>query len=98
MSAATAHDQPSDNTHPDTTPAVSPSPSALVAARINRRSRERSMEALRRLLSTVVDADTWDEGVYFTRPPGDWVMLTRDSWADMKAAVEAVDAYRPWEP
>lgn len=77
--------------------AADTAPSAILAARVNRRSRARSAEALRRLIGTVIDAETWDENVYFTRPPGDWVLLTRDSWADMKAAVEAVDAYRPWE-
>lgn len=57
----------------------------------------RNVVALRRLVDRVVAADTWDEMVYNNRPDGDWILLTRDSWAGIKDAVDLVDGWRPWE-
>lgn len=52
--------------------------------------------ALRQLIDRIVTAETWDESVYRTRPDGDWILLSRESWDEITAAVDAADSWRPW--
>jgi hypothetical protein len=64
-------------------------------AEVDRLSRRNA--ALEHLVALVVAADTWDEAVYRCRPGDDWILVHRESWGRIRAAVDAVDAWRPWE-
>jgi hypothetical protein len=57
----------------------------------------RQNAVLRHLVDLVVSADTWDESVYRCRPADDWLLVHRSSWAAIRAAVDRVDSWRPWE-
>jgi hypothetical protein len=79
-------------------PAPGPAPHVVVTiGNLPEKRAAGNTAALRRLVSRVVEADMWDESVYSTRPDGDWILLSRESWEEIKAAVDAVDGWRPWE-
>ena len=66
-------------------------------------STERELASLRRelvrlqtLAGEVVAAETWDPEVYGSAPQGGWLLIDRDSWARLMAAVDELDAWRPW--
>ena len=66
-------------------------------------STERELTSLRRelarlqtLAGEVVAAETWDPEVYGSAPRGGWLLIDRDSWARLMAAVDELDAWRPW--
>jgi hypothetical protein len=67
------------------------------------RSLEREVAGLRRelahlqaLAGEVLAAETWDHEVYGRIPRAGWLLIDRDSWARMMAAVDELDAWRPW--
>lgn len=57
----------------------------------------RQEATLRRLVATIVDADTWDESIYNCRPDDDWILVHRDSWTALQQAADEIDAWRPWQ-
>ena len=51
---------------------------------------------LRTLAQELVAAETWDHEVYGRIPGPGWLLIDRDSWARVMAAVDGVDSWRPW--
>lgn len=59
-------------------------------------SLRRELARLQALAGEVVAAETWDPEVYGSVPGPGWLLIDRDSWARLMAAVDEVDAWRPW--
>jgi hypothetical protein len=79
------------------------STSTSTESRSTQAALEREIVSLRRELAQlqavareVVAAETWDHEVYGRIPGAGWLLIDRDSWARVMAAVDDVDAWRPW--
>jgi hypothetical protein len=68
-----------------------------VSRRLAENTSARQARVIRLITEQVISAETWDESVYENRPDGDWVLVSRESWNRIKSAVDAADAWRPWE-
>jgi hypothetical protein len=56
----------------------------------------RELARLHALAGEVVAAETWDQEVYGRILGPGWLLIDRDSWACMMAAVDELDTWRPW--
>jgi hypothetical protein len=59
-------------------------------------SLRRELARLQAVAGEVVAAETWDPEVYGRIPGPGWLLIDRDSWTRLMAAVDEVDAWRPW--
>jgi hypothetical protein len=59
-------------------------------------SLRRELARLQALAGEVVAAETWDPEVYGSAPRASWLLIDRDSWTRLMAAVDDIDAWRPW--
>jgi hypothetical protein len=59
-------------------------------------SLRRELARLRPVAAAVLAAEAWDHEVYGQVPEPGWLLIDRDSWARMMAAIDEVDAWRPW--
>lgn len=59
-------------------------------------SLRRQVDQLRAVVDEVIAAETWDHEVYGRIPGAGWLLIDRDSWSRLMAAVDGTDSWRPW--